>query len=122
MWDTLKAYNKPDDIVERSAFLTNRRGSDPLVKMYEDNTYANKVLAWIENAKGHGGDLMGIGFEMVDHFTADSVIRGRYIENIRRGMSEEAAMDEADDLGALIFADRSKGGLPTIFSAKEPDY
>lgn len=104
MWDTLRAYKGDDGFVDTSTFLTNRRGSDPLVK-----TWAQKASA-----------AMSKPMEYIDQFTADSLVRARYRQNVKRGMSESAAMEEADAWTAGVMADRSKGSMPTLFERKNP--
>lgn len=104
MGQTLKGWTKDDGFVERSDFLVNRRGSDPLVRTWQQSASAvlSKPMDWI------------------DTFSADTIVRARYMENIARGMSEEAAMREADDFAANVMADRSKGAMPTLFEARNP--
>ena len=104
MWDTLRAYKGDDGFVDTSTFLTNRRGSDPLVK-----TWAQKASA-----------AMSKPMEYIDQFTADSLVRARYRQNVKRGMSEDAAMADADAWTAGVMADRSKGSMPTLFERKNP--
>ena len=104
MGQTLKGWTKDDGFVERSDFLVNRRGSDPLVRTWQQSASAvlSKPMDWI------------------DTFSADTIVRARYMENIARGMSEEEAMREADDFAANVMADRSKGAIPTLFEARNP--
>ena len=104
MWDTLKAYKVDDGMVDMSTFLTNRRGSDPLVKTWAQNLSdkASKPMEWI------------------DSFTADTLVRGRYNQNISEGMSVNEALDEADAWAAKVMADRSKGSTPTLFNRHNP--
>ena len=104
MWDTLKAYKADDGIVGKSSFLTNRRGSDPLVR-----TWAQKASA-----------KMSRPMEYIDQFTADSLVRARYRQNLNKGLSEDAAMSEADAWVAGVMADRSKGSTPTLFNRSNP--
>ena len=104
MWDTLRAYKGDDGFVDTSTFLTNRRGSDPLVK-----TWAQKA-----------SEAMSKPMEYIDQFTADSLVRARYRQNVKRGMSEAAAIEEADAWTAGVMADRSKGSMPTLFERKNP--
>lgn len=104
MWDTLKAYRNDDGFADRSSFLTNRRGSDPIVK------------SWSQKASG----VLGKPMEYIDTFTADSIVRARYDQNIRRGLSEAEAMSEADAFAGKVMADRSKGSMPTLFESKNP--
>ena len=104
MWDTLRAYQADDGFVDASTFLTNRRGSDPIVK------------TWAQKASAAASKPM----EYIDQFTADSLVRARYNQNIERGMSEAEAMGEADAWAASIMADRSKGATPTLFNQSNP--
>lgn len=104
MWDTLKAYKVDDGIVDKSSFLTNRRGSDPLVR-----TWAQKASATASRP-----------MEYIDHFVADSLVRARYRQNLGKNMSEDAAMSEADAWVAGVMADRSKGSTPTLFNHSNP--
>lgn len=104
MWDTLKAYKVDDGMVDMSTFLTNRRGSDPLVRTWTQNLSdkASKPMEWI------------------DSFTADTLVRGRFNQNISEGMSVNEALDEADAWAAKVMADRSKGSTPTLFNRHNP--
>lgn len=104
MWQTLKAYKTDDGFVDRSTFLTNRRGSDPLVKTWGQRT----------------SQTLSKPMEYIDTFTADAIVRARYLQNVKRGMSEEMALSEADEFAAGVMADRSKGSMPTIFEARNP--
>lgn len=104
MWDTLRAYREDDGFVGRSSFLTNRRGSAPLVQ-----TWAQRASATLSQP-----------MEYIDQFTADSLVRARYGQNVRRGLSEAAAMEEADAWAAGVMADRSKGSTPTLFNRSNP--
>ena len=104
MWDTLRAYKGDGGFVDTSTFLTNRRGSDPIVK------------SWSQSASA----VLSKPMEFIDQFTADSLVRARYRQNVKRGMSEAAAMDDADAWAAGVMADRSKGSMPTLFEHKNP--
>lgn len=104
MWQTLRSYITHDGFADRSTFLTNRRGSDPLVKTWGQRT----------------SQMLSMPMEYIDTFTADSIVRARYLQNVKRGMSEEMALSEADEFAAGVMADRSKGSMPTIFEARNP--
>ena len=104
MWDTLRAYKEDDGFAGASTFLTNRRGSDPLVR------------TWTQNASA----ALSKPMEYIDTFTADTLVRARYLQNKEQGLSDAEAMREADSWAAGIMADRSKGATPTLFSAKNP--
>lgn len=93
MQESYKKYYKDDGFRDSSTFLTNRQGSDTLVKGdFEAAT-----------------DVLSQPMEWIDMFVAESIVRGRYWQNLSRGMSEQAAMDDADAFAASIMADRSKG-------------
>lgn len=104
MKQTLAAMKESDGMVEASAFLTNRIGSDPLVQ-----TWAQKASAKLSSP-----------MSWIDNFTAGTLVRGRYNQNIRQGMSEAAAMEDADTFAANVMADRSKGSTPTLFNQSNP--
>lgn len=104
MKQTLAAMKESDGMVEASAFLTNRIGSDPLVQ-----TWAQKASAKLSSP-----------MSWIDNFTAGTLVRGRYNQNIRQGMSEAAAMEDADTFAANVMADRSKGSTPTLFNQANP--
>ena len=129
MWDTLRAYREDDGFVGRSTFLTNRRGSDPLVKAYEQGAestesgakgIAKRAIREVGTVTGKLGETLSRPMEYIDNFTADTLVRARYNQNIRRGLSETAAMEEADAWAAGVMADRSKGATPTLFNRSSP--
>lgn len=104
MRDTLSAMVKDDGFRTKSDFLTNRMGSDPL------------VLSWTQDAS----KVLTKPMEWIDMFTSETVVRARFNSNLKLGMSETAAMEEADSFAASLIADRSKGALPTIFESRNP--
>lgn len=124
MWETLQSYKESDGLVERSAFLTNRRGSDPILSVYEQGAEpANRAARQLRNAgiaAGRIGDVLSSPMSYIDNFTADSLVRARYRQNLAKGMSEDAALADADAFAASVMADRSKGATPTMFSRTNP--
>lgn len=104
MLETMKNMKDSDGLAARSAFISNRKGSDPIVK------------SLVENLSGWAGKPM----EFIDSFVAETIVRAKYGRNIKAGMSEEAAMDDADAWAARIMAERSKGGTPTLFASTNP--
>lgn len=124
MWDTLRSYKENDGFVEQSTFLTNRRGSDPLVKSWQKGEMpargAARSIRKIGEAAGRFGDIAPKGMELIDNFVSDTLVRARYAQNLAKGMSEASAMDEADNWTAGVMADRSKGSMPTLFMRKNP--
>lgn len=93
-----------DGFEERSDFLTSRRGSSMLVN------------GWVDNASA----ALSKPMEVIDMYSANVIVRARYMDNLRRGMSEEFAMQEADEFAAGVMADRSKGAQPTLFESRTP--
>lgn len=104
MWDTLKAVKADDGMVGMSSFLTNRRGSDPIVR-----SWAQGASAWMSRP-----------MEFIDCLTADSLVRARFKQNQAAGLSEAASIEEADAWAAGLMADRSKGATPTLFNRSNP--
>ena len=104
MWDTLKNYKQADGLDTASTFINNRSG------------YGRLATSTMDKVSAAAGILM----EGIDGFTTGSVVRARYYQNLRRGISETNAMQEADQFAAGVMADRSKGSTPTLYSARNP--
>jgi hypothetical protein len=104
MWDTLKNYKTADGLDSASTFINNRSG------------YRRLAMSTMDKVSAGAGWLM----ESIDMFTTESVVRARYYQNLRRGMSETSAMQEADQFASGVIADRSKGSTPTLYSARNP--
>ena len=104
MWDTLKNYKTADGLDSASTFINNRSG------------YGRLAMSTMDKVSAGAGWLM----ESIDTFTTGSVVRARYYQNLRRGMSEMNAMQEADQFASGVMADRSKGSTPTLYSARNP--
>ena len=93
-----------DALTRKSAFLTTRRGLDML---YETG---------LQKVSKKAGALM----EIMDSFSTQVVWRGRYFDNVAKGLDEETAIKEADRFCRGLFAGRSKGSMPTMFMSKHP--
>ena len=104
MWDTLRNYKTADGLDAASTFINNRSGYGRLAETTMDKISAG--AGWL--------------MESIDTFTTGSVVRARYYQNLRRGMSETSAMQEADQFASGVMADRSKGSTPTLYSARNP--
>lgn len=124
MWQTLKAVKADDGIVDKSVFLTNRIGSDPIVQAYEQGPEPEggrqRAARAARVAFGRASDVLTSPMEYIDQFVAGSLVRARYNQNLGKGMSEDAAMDDADTFTANVMADRSKGAVPTLFQRRNP--
>ncbi len=104
MWQTLQNYKTADGLDAASTFIHNRSG------------YGRLAMSTMDKVSEKAAFLM----EAVDGFTTGSVVRARYLQNLRLGMSEVNAMQEADQFAANIMADRSKGATPTLYSSRDP--
>lgn len=105
MKDAAKAVIGKDGFVAgMSDFLTNRRGTDALVK------------GWQEKLSG----VLGTPMELIDNLVSESIVRAAYYQNQARGLSDSEAMHQADIFAAGVMADRSKGALPTVFESSNP--
>lgn len=62
----------------------------------------------------------GVIFEGIDSITSNVIVRGKYYDNIDKGMTQEKAMKNANEFAKDIMAGRSKGDMPTIFNRKSP--
>lgn len=96
-----------DELTKRSAFLATRGGTE--------RTYKN----WLQKLQETGGNLNPLQWmEAADTFATQAVWRARYYDNLKDGMGQAAAIKEADTFARNLFAGRSKGAMPTIFSSK----
>lgn len=96
---------KDDGFADNSTFLTNRtKNADRLYKTGLDTV----------------NDKLGFIFDKVDEFTSNAIVRGKYYDNIEKGMSIQEAMSNADEFAKDVIAGRSKGDMPTVFNKKNP--
>lgn len=96
-----------DELTKRSAFLATRGGTE--------RTYKN----WLQRLETAGGNLNPLQWmEAADTFATQAVWRARYYDNLKDGMGQAAAIKEADTFARNLFAGRSKGAMPTIFSSQ----
>lgn len=101
------AKSDMDELTRRSAFLATRGGTE--------RTYKN----WLQKLQETGGNLNPLQWmEAADKFTTQAVWRSRYYDNLKKGMTEDAAIKAADEFARGLFAGRSKGAMPTIFHSK----
>ena len=105
MGDTIRSAVRDDGMIDKSDFLTNRLRA-------EDNLYKS---GWDKF-----GEKATFLMEGIDSFTAQVVWRSKYLENISDGMSENAAIKNADQFAENVIAGRSRGNMPTIFDSKNP--
>lgn len=93
---------KPDSLTRESAFLTTRTNTKKLYQKLPEKI----------------ADMAFVPMEKVDQFATQSIWRGRYYDNINKGMNETEAIREADRYARDLFAGRSKGAVPPAFQSK----
>lgn len=103
-YDTIRAMVQDDGFADQSVFLTNRRGSEPL-----SMTGLQRLSRTLASP-----------MQIIDDFTSNVVTRAKYMDNVRAGMDQVSALENADRYAANLMADRSKGALPTVFGRKNP--
>lgn len=103
-FDKMTGRARDDGFVNRSDFLTNRRGTDPLIQ-----SKADKISEFLSSPMNR-----------IDNFTSEVIVRAAYDKYVHQGMDPQSAMQEADEFAAGVMADRSKGATPTIFSSHNP--
>ncbi len=101
-YDTLKNLKVQDGLMSLSDFYTNRTSSNKL------------VMTPLEKS----ADAAGFAMNVVDSLATEVIIRSRYYQNLKDGMSEELALREADTFAERIMAGRSKGEMPNAFHAQ----
>ena len=104
MWYTLANYVQADGLDQQSVFINNRSGYHGLSQSSMDK--ASEIAGWV--------------MEKIDGFTTGSIVRARVIENMQRGMSQQSALEEADQFVSGIMADRSKGATPLMYTVRSP--
>lgn len=103
-YDTIRSMVQDDGFADQSVFLTNRRGSEPL-----SMTGLQRLSRTLASP-----------MQIIDDFTSNVVTRAKYMDNVRAGMDQVSALENADRYAANLMADRSKGALPTVFGRKNP--
>lgn len=104
MWYTLANYVQADGLDQQSVFINNRSGYHGLSQSSMDK--ASEIAGWL--------------MEQIDGFVTGSIVRARNIENMQRGMSQQSALEEADQFASGIMADRSKGATPLMYTVRSP--
>lgn len=87
-----------------SDFITRRRGTETTSTSFLDKV--TKPLDIITSS--------------IDDVISEGIVRARYIQNLKNGMTQQEALHEADTYSAGLMADRSKGAMPTQFYSTNP--
>ena len=91
-----------DGFAEKNSAIVRRKGQDKFYKK------------WWEKASDTGFLFMSA----IDDISTEFIVRTKYNELTRKGMSEEQAHDEAGKWAMRILGDRSFGQMPQIFNSK----
>lgn len=102
--DTFKSITGNDGFIQKSNFLTNRYGSDPL------------FLTGVQKAS----KALTSPFAWIDRFVSQAVTRAKYYDAISKGVPESEALNIADEWAGKTIGDRSVGSQPTLFNQKNP--
>ena len=94
-----------DGFENNSTFLTNRLKNP-------ENLYKTGLDKF--------NDKASFLFEGIDSITSNILVRGKYYDNINKGMSTVEAMKNADEFAKDVMGGRSKGEMPTIYNEKNP--
>lgn len=94
-------YSK-DDFAQRSTFLVTRKGSSHIA--------TTRTEEWIDKSM--------FAMSVIDDFVSESIVRAKYYELTENGISEDEALDLADDYARGIMAGRATGEMPTAFKSK----
>lgn len=87
-----------------SDFITRRRGTETT-----HTTVLNKITKPLD-----------IITSSIDDVISEGIVRARYIQNLKKGMTQQESLHEADTYTAGLMADRSKGAMPTQFYSTNP--
>ena len=102
MMQTISSVFKDDGFIDRSDFLTTRLGSDRLSLNLWDKI----------------GNKSGWFFKTIDKFTSGTIVRSKYAEGIKMGLSPVQALKRADEWAGKIMAGRGLGDMPTLFNSQ----
>lgn len=103
--ETISSQHKTDNLSNASTFLTNRNNQ-------AERLYKTKLDTLNQKAS--------LLFESIDDFTSNVIVRGKFYENVEKGMSDIEALRNADEFAKDIMAGRDKGSMPTIMNRKNP--
>ena len=95
-------FGKSDGFMENNPTMLRRNGADVFYRTpYQKVADAGQVL-------------MGA----VDNISTELIVRTKYNEYVRKGMSHEDAVNEADKWASRTMGDRSLGQQPQLFNSK----
>ncbi len=95
-------FGKTDSFVENNPTIIRRKGAERFYR-----TPFQKA-----------GDAGYVLMSAVDNVTTEFIVRAKYNEFIKKGMSEQQAVIEADKWTSRLMGDRSLGQMPHLYNSK----
>ncbi len=95
-------FGKTDSFVENNPTIIRRKGAERFHR-----TPFQKA-----------GDAGYVLMSAVDNITTEFIVRAKYNEFIKKGMSEQQAITEADKWTSRLMGDRSLGQMPQLYNSK----
>lgn len=103
--EAIKNQYSADGFDNQSVFLTSRLNEAERLYKTKLDKFSSKL---------------NFMFDGIDSITSNTIVRGKYYENIAKGMSKFNAMRNADEFARDLMAGRTKGEMPTAFNSKNP--
>ena len=97
---------KTDGFVENNPMMIRRKGIEKLQTKFFDNIWGNVT------DKGY------LLMSAIDNISSEFIVRTKFNELTRKGMSEQQAHIEADKWASRILGDRSLGQQPQLYNSK----
>lgn len=109
-----------DGLWEHSNFLTKRFGRPDALTVQHWKLGWNpkniRIKGSIEAQKA--SQKLSWLFELVDRFTAETLVFGKYEEFVKQGIDPAEAMKRADEYAERTMAGRTIGSVPTLMNSK----
>ena len=97
---------KTDGFVENNPMMIRRKGIEKLQTKFFDNIW------------GKATDKGYLLMSAIDNISSEFIVRTKFNELTRKGMSEQQAHIEADKWASRILGDRSLGQQPQLYNSK----
>lgn len=102
----------------KSSFLTRRFPENQIISNIKMPTNFRELRETVGAGVLKTGRIAGAIFDGIDRFTSRSIVSAKYYENLKKGMSPQAAMKQADEYAGKVIGDRSFGNTPNLFDNK----
>lgn len=95
-------------LTEANNFIIDGVQSSFLKRRFPDKELSTNLWKETQNK-------LGWLFYTIDKFTSNTVVSGKYFEGLKKGLTSEKAMAQADEYGMRLIGDRSFGQMPQFF-------